>query len=194
VQRDELIYRAGWAAAEMRANSRCILGDGNARRVTGLYSTVAWSVASAACAASLALAMTLRPQPTANTRGDAAGDAVAVATAADVSATGSEEPPPPLAGEVFGGVRRGSAVDWTASLLIMRDQALLQQWEDPRLASETVFNALTRDHGIRSQPKTSREMLRELLPGNSRLEASESNATQGQLHWPWNTSGQGDTT
>ena len=155
-------------------------------------STFVWSVASAAIAASLAVAMTLRLQPAASTP----ADAVVSLSHTDGFAIGREGNPPPgnVANLIRVGFTTGTGVGGTASLLIMRDRALLQQWDDPWIVTETSVGEWSSNDGMPSQPVTSREMLQEFLPGPSAQDTLDRDSTWRMLRWPWKSVRLGDTT
>ena len=198
LQRDELIYRVGWAAAEVHAQS--VTGQGvepsRSSPGTGGRSTLAWSVASAAIAASLAVVITLRIQPAVDAPANSPADAVVDLSRAEDPAKDRERKPPSadLAQLTRGGINKGTEVGWTASLLIMRDRALRQQLDDRWIVSEGSFGGSLANDAASLQPRTSREMLREFLPGPSAQEKTDRDSMRQRLRWPWQTIRWGDTT
>ena len=187
VQRDELMYRAGWAAAEGDANCPSLQGAERKQysRGTGGRSTFAWAIASAAIAASLTAAITLWLEPAAV----APTDAIVDLSSEEGSAISEEEKQPPesRAHLIPGGSTRRVGIEWTASLLTMRNRALSQQWDDPWIATETSIGESSSNDAISSQPKTSREMLQEFLPEPSAQDTSDRDSTRDQLRWLWKT-------
>ena len=189
VQRDELLYRAGWAAAERDAKSCSVRGaeQKQSSRNTGGRSTFAWSVTSAVVAASLAVAITLQVQPAATTQVNAVVD-----VSRDHGSAVTEEES--LVTPIPDGFANRADVEWTASLLIMRDRALLQQWDDPWTVNDPSISELSSDGAMPSQPKTSREMLQEFLMGPSEQDTTDRSSTRRGLRWPWKTIHLGETT
>ena len=123
VQRDELMYRAGWAAAEARLPVSAPQGVEQASSARGTYRrrTLAWSLTSAVLAASTAVAIT------ANYPGSAALPQVAIpeTRSSDRPEMSVEAAPPPArqTQPIPREIARTTAVDWTAPLLVMRDRA-----------------------------------------------------------------------
>jgi hypothetical protein len=158
--------------------------------------TLAWSLASAAMAASLTLAITWRFQPAAPTP---ASTIVEVppstpAVAADHRAT----PPRVHVLNIFAESLADAATpDRTASLWAIRNRALVGRWDDPWIAAERpsdATDASLADDTVTPPLSTSRAMLQELLPARSEQDASSRAALQRWLNWPWNTLHSGDTT
>jgi hypothetical protein len=167
-----LMYRAGWAACEATLAPAAFPRS----KRTGGIRLVAWSLSSAALAASLAIVATLQfervePEQVA-LRMDVPGAAK--------SSTAESQPhprvkqsrpvPPPLRRE-----RPLPAPD--AGLLALRRDALI----DP--SSMSVRIASFESDVAMPAAKTARELMEELLP------------VKGQRHfaWPWNTNRTGDS-
>ena len=123
VQRDDLMYRAGWAAAEagLPVSAPQGMEQASSARCTYRRRTLAWSLTSAVLAASLAVAIT------ANFPGSAAmPQAVIPETRSSDRPEMSVEAAPPSAQQaqpIPRKIARTTAVDWTAPLLVMRDRA-----------------------------------------------------------------------
>ncbi len=172
VERDQLMYQAGWAAAEVAGESGAVRPR-EARqwgRSRGRGLTVAWSLASAAVAASLAVVVTLRVGPL------FVADTEQVAPSSGSHTTPHEREqrtttpdvvPPNPSRPIPRRYRRASLVEWTAPLLVMRDRELFRHGDDRFLGTEAFWGEASTNESPPSGPKTSREMLREMLPGPS---------------------------
>ncbi len=180
LDRDQLLYRAGWAAAEARMAAlnppTSKVEETPWRRGARGRILAAWSLTSAALAASLAVVATLQfervePEQVA-LRMDVPGAAK--------SSTAESQPhprvkqsrpvPPPLRRE-----RPLPSLD--AGLLALRRDALI----DP--SSMNVRIASFESDVATPAAKTARELMEELLPAKG----------QRQFAWPWNTNRTGDS-
>lgn len=181
VDRDRLLYDAGWAAGAETA------------RLAVLPRTAAFcSAVSAAIAASLAVAVTLALQPTpiiAESRSDAAPrEAVAAGDAAvRQAATAAGGVDPANAPRAVGPA--GSSL-WFASLREFPNNSPLSAFRRDRSLSELpVFDVSTASiNGPAAPPRTARELLEEFMP------RSTEPAFPIMKLWPWQRSADsGDT-
>jgi hypothetical protein len=171
IDRDQLMYRAGWAAAEAARGSAAAptLVASETKRGT----IVAWSGMSAALAASLAVAATLALQP----RIDGLHEP-AVAVIQPALAASPDEVAPGDTNRIAADRRllaqldalasgRSGVSDRTASALFtaLGDRSE-QRRSQPVLVSTSIANAS--DDGLSREPKTARGLLEEYLPGSSR--------------------------
>jgi hypothetical protein len=172
IDRDQLMYRAGWAACEahLAAVHSPAFKVGSTRGFT-----LAWSLSSAAVAASLAVVLTLQWQPVANRdvaqRPTGSRQPLAVETAEIKKVEASRT-------EVKAALARTSSRKLDIGLLRMRRQALADAWAEPTSVAAIDGHAAT------PTAKTARELMGELLPvedaGSTRI-------------WPWMNSTSGDS-
>jgi hypothetical protein len=163
IDRDELMYRAGWAAAiaggagASTSSARLAANRGVSRR-----SAAGLCAASAAIAASLAVALTFegRPAPLpADPRPQLAVDAVE-----------SHPSPPP---RVEQAIRRSTPMNLDgldAGLLALRKHALLNDWNDQAGVATVLGDAAA------AAPPTARDIMQDLLPADARRQTGI---------WPW---------
>ena len=162
IDRDQLMYRAGWAACEAsRAASRALVDR-------GLATVAGWSLTSAAVAASLAVIVTLQWRP------------VIRQEVAAIS-TGSDSPRPSIPAEQRRAVASPShlttslpgpsrTMELDMGLFRLRRQALGGDWSEPGgIASLTAESAPP-------APQTAFELRQELLPSEAAVPATI---------WPW---------
>ncbi len=173
INRDELMYRAGWAACEARLASG---SRGSVRLASGGGGVIAaWSLASAATAAALAVALTLQWRP---------ADQLEVVTTDEVAAPmqvaeDAVEPKPPLLAqrEVELAALPAFRRDIGIGLLLLRRQALNSAWEQPA-------NVVTANGGGLPAAKTARELMQEVLPGEP---------VRSTRMWPWVSTPRGES-
>jgi hypothetical protein len=172
INRDELMYRAGWAACEARLTGS---SRGAVRLASGGGGIIAaWSLASAATAAALALALSLQWRP--------AGQLEVAAGKADarvqVSKDAVEAKPLSLAQrEVELAALPASRPGIGIGLLSLRRQALNSAWEQPA-------NVVTANGGGLPAAKTARELMQEMLPGEP---------VRSTRMWPWVSTPRGES-
>jgi hypothetical protein len=181
LNRDELLYRAGWAAAEAQLTRR-VTTTVAAPRGLGRRAVAAWSAASAAVAASLAVAITWAvaarpmsepflaeaPRASVETR----ESAVAVTRPAAMSTTPRVTNSLSLA-RVEMMINRESRLQrgvTPASLWAASRGQRVGRWDEPILVSgESLASAPT----IGVDRTTARDLLDEMLPRNGRSSAEE---------------------
>lgn len=177
INRDELLYCAGWAAAEV----------GSLRRRHGGMSRWLWPATSAALAATVLMLLFAPWAGTAKTpapglAGGLTGEQdtnLIVANSTIDSNTGNVQqrhtprPSPKYAPRQSRGLRWE---DSRRSLLTLRHRALMRQLDSP--PPELAF-----DDAPTPPSKTSRELLQELLP-ELKL-STENNVQQDKKHWTW---------
>lgn len=183
LNRDELLYRAGWAACEASVQRQAMLAAPAPNRGRA----IAWSFASAALAASVAVAMTLLFQSSAPSQLADLKIATAPATLAAPSSTGSP-------------VVNQQDVAAVAAYLAVIDDAGRRPSSEPLFAVSMLKRKASRpsspaDSAVvvddpSPSPKTARELQQELLPSGDR---SSSPAAQPALGWPWNSHLWGET-
>jgi hypothetical protein len=167
--RDELLYRAGWAAAEA-ARSRATPLPSDGRAPARKRDVALWSTTSAALAASLAVAVTL-----AMTRQIVAPAVVPPAglrpPLAEIAATASEELPSQRTPRL--GPREGSALDvalrWNnripaASVWASISNSNRPRWDEPII---TPAAASTTSPTVTTPAPPSWQQLRSLQSGDS---------------------------
>lgn len=183
LNRDELMYRAGWAAAEENlANLRLATAASSPHHSSRhARSTAAWSLASAALAASLAVAVTLLVQsPPQAPLPLAPAIAVQPATVAPLAA------PSPRADDV---------ADYLASMSRSNSPlagALLVMHRRPDATGSRSSEATELLNDVAAPaPKTARDLRQEFLPAPT--PASPGSASPA-LGWPWNARLFGEST
>jgi hypothetical protein len=173
IDRDAVLYRAGWAACEAARTSPAVLPSIAA---TGARSrtVAAWSAASAALAASLAVAVTLVLQP-----GAAAPSVPPELVAQSALAKSNENEVSEVATHKAVDRRLLAQLDALASgrsdareplsslgfLGALRDHDR-EKWDQPILVSTNVSGSA--DNGPSPEPMTARGLLEEYLPGAHR--------------------------
>ena len=165
VSRDELLYRAGWDAAERKLAHRSSSSD----RLAGRFTTVGWSAVSALVAMSLTVAvMWHRPsQPTNESiivRTSEPSTSSPVETAAARTAV---EPTAPTEVTIERQVPMfvmPREYDRSATLLIQREQALRYSTLSPGSWNDLRGPGATRTSPARAKPSSARELLQEFLP------------------------------
>jgi hypothetical protein len=170
VSRDELLYRAGWAAAEQQ-----LLGSSRVpKRQVNRLSTVGWSAASALVAMSVTLFVTwplsnVEPPseqlaekhviPSEPVPADADHVAEVRQEPAEIASTVPKLPLPFL--------MRSRAYDRSATLLIQRERAL-RNWQDSAWLRNDMAVSPSAQAAQAAPPRestpTAREMLKEFLP------------------------------
>lgn len=154
VARDELMYRAGWAAALVQSS------DGSQRRQSpGRQLSVRTSLisctASGVLGACLVLLLTWDQRPAAKPPGDVAG--VPVREGENDVYQGRRR----VAGSDLSASGEGAPRPETAAWLVMRSRALRGQWEQLETTVRRPDGSAV--DGAAGRPKGAREMLRELL-------------------------------
>jgi hypothetical protein len=172
IDRDQLMFRAGWAACEARLSNRAAGVEHMPRRNRTLIA--AWSLTSAATAAALAVALALqwRPRAELEMAADEADAPVQVVTDAARSnplSLAQREVRPAALSELPPGAGIG--------LLSLRRQALNSAWEQPT-------NVVTANGGGPPAAKTARQLMREMLP---------SEPTRSTPLWPWVSTPRGES-
>lgn len=166
INRDELLYRAGWAACEAHRQPAAALRPANPSRAKIL----AWSTASAALAASLAVAATLRLVSAPATGG--VEPAIAAATPDATSRPG---------GRVAGAAPEITDLPAFLDVASLPNRRLAGSLGAAQfhLLSAASNEPVARDPGDDrwTAPKSERELRRELLP--------RINPTFGELSPPW---------
>ncbi len=175
INRDELMYRAGWAAGAETARLAVVnppLSKGGTRGGT----TAAWSLTSAAVAASIAVILTLQVRPNEPPAVDAIPADAHPQLADDVVEPQRSDlprfefahaPPRPLSNGRF-----------ATGLIGSRQRAISNAWAD--MAN---FTATTGDAAAPT-PQTARELMQEILPAESARRTSD---------WPWKLTSPGDS-
>ncbi len=195
LKRDELLYRAGWAAAEVHGQPHSA-SDGSAGRGTAIRTALAWSALSAAVAASVAVAITVRLLPAGANLADPP-TVVAEESASQAPPTVDRESKPERKRLVRSSpdrFQRGTWVVWNSPLLTMRDRALQQAWNE-RWSFENgpIRGSRVNDREV-AVPKTSREMLQEFLPKPSVNETSIVGPRRSSPRSLWKSFRLGETT
>lgn len=196
IDRDSLLYRAGWEAALAHIGATGQCAGGETDRLAGTLESplakgrdrggisrstraaMAWSAASAALAASIAVAATLalRPPRVVEVAAQAQPAAATVAqpqpqrAAAPAAASDATRPPVRLA------LPRPGV---EAGLLRLRQQALVDVFDDYRRSPAAQASA-----GGGAAPKTIRELMDEMLPPT---------AVRSAQLWPWSRTAPGDS-
>jgi hypothetical protein len=183
LSRDELMYRAGWAACEARSQ-RVVLTHTNPSQLDSAR-IGAWSLASAALAASLAVAATLHWR---SPRGaELANDKVAPVQASFVAAT-------PTAPQSTAPIQVSSVADYLAlvsnpdargfvtPLLAFHRRQLRFTW--PESAVDSVAAG---SNG--ASPKTASQLREEFLPPP----APSSDGGHLPIVWPWSMAATGES-
>ena len=179
IDRDRLLYRAGWAACEARLAS---LNPPPSKVDEGLWRRGArggialWSAASAAIAASLAVVLTLQWQPI--TDRDIAVKPADVRPAISEQATSRSALESPSTEFKYASLSKISRPQFPAGLLSLRRQTLSDAWSQATNVAST--------NGERSTPpaKTARELMNEYVP------AEPGRSTR---IWLWGAAPKGDS-
>ena len=194
LDRDDVMYRAGWAACEAQWLGANVPA---AKTPTTRGQTAGWSLASAALAASVAVVATLQLQ-------DGAGpNRMPLATAAQTKTL--EQPAdnraaslrqdgasnaPVLASLAMLKQAPGVEANPAISLLNARDLAISQSSSD-RLLLQVSLTRTRAAAAPNMAAKTARQLLNEYLP-DSDPAGSESKSSR-PLQWLWNLSAPGET-
>jgi hypothetical protein len=186
IDRDEMLYRAGWAAGAETARL-ATRRDGAFR----LRSLAMCSAASAALAASLAVAITLRVDAPVESESlivnsEAAEHRPDMAMAEPTEEMPNRRPPARAASDLNGFLARfasGAAAGDGPSWLALRRGIPLAAADDP----PTVVNAAV--FVPPEQAKTARQLLEELLPASH----ERSETLRRSRLWPFGASDNGDT-
>jgi hypothetical protein len=159
VDRDELLFRSGWSAGEAHASKQ------QPTRSPSTLRTLTWSLTSALVAASLASLVTMRLPSLIHNHDAASGgldemrqDGATVARV--VSEVELPDRPRHLIPPQSISVRQEFG---NASLLTMRDLALRGAWDEIPTMAPSRYADLQSESTFSIQPKTSRELLRELV-------------------------------
>jgi len=205
IDRDQLLFQAGWAAAvaagagvgKPQLAGFDALRPGASGGIAPRRS-IAWrSVAGAALAASLAVVATLVWRPVAD-RGRvplAVSRPEAAATDSDrafvraVDGLTAESKPPSSSWRLTPAAP--SREDWAklAALLAARNQS----WRlAANLGADDRLTSASRSSLYGPPAKTARELMDEYLPGALRPGEGET-APRGRLGWPWNSASPGET-
>jgi hypothetical protein len=177
VDRDQLLYRAGWAACEAQRERAATPAD--LSPPPGMGRTAAWSLASAALAASLAVAATLQWQSP--RRGELAEDGgLAAPPSASLVAAPTPPQPAPAAdyadsdAYLLAAIDKAGAQRVTAPLLAMylHPTRLVR----PRSAAELTVNDVSAPSS-----KSARELRQELLP----QDPASAGKGASPFVWPW---------
>jgi hypothetical protein len=173
IDRDQLLYRAGWAACEARFVSlNPPPSKGGARG--GIIA--AWSATSAAIAASLAVILTLQWR-TITDRGIASKQGE-VQPAVSIDAADPPEPKTVFTEFNYAAITKPNPSQLPAGLLALRRQTLANAWTQPAsLASTSGDPAPTPE-------KTARELMNEYVP------AEPGRSTR---IWLWGAAPKGDS-
>ena len=194
LDRDALMYRAGWAACEAQR-----LGDKvpAAKIPSTRGRTTGWSLASAAIAASLAVVATLRFQdglgpdrrPLATTAQTKTLERSADNRVANLPQERGGNAPAPASLAMLK-LAPGVGISSAASLLNARDLAISQSSLEPQLFQVS----LTSNHAVAAPniaAKTARQLLNEYLPDDS--DAKSESKPPRRLQWLWNLAAPGET-
>lgn len=183
IDRDALLYQAGWAAAMSHLGvveklDPLTVEAGSRRRRAGAgktgLTTAAWSLASAAVAASIAVVATLQLRPPR-----------VVEVAAPVEAPRVAMASPPEASAVHEGSAQNirlapSRTSFNSGLIALRQRAL-----SDALAEPTRRAAATDEDEVVAEAKSARELLQEMLP---------SPRPRQPVIWPWRWHDAGEST
>lgn len=190
VGRDELMFSAGRAAeASAAAAQRTQL------MIASRRASLVSSTCSAAIAASLAVAMMWWVRPSTDTpivsnpisSGETGVEIVAVEPEQIASDSWATRP-----------IRRHFAwhdgANRTAPLLVMRDRALVQPWNDPWSMTTAAGVQSPARQDLPARPKTSWEMLQDFLPRDASPGGSKRTSNPRGIDWPWSLERLGETT
>jgi hypothetical protein len=182
INRDELLYRAGWAAGAETARLAVVnppplkVEEGPRRRGARGGNTAAWSLISAAVAASIAVMVTLQLRPNESH--------AVVAIPADAHpqfAAETVEPRPsqlPRVEFAHATPKSLSSNRINTGLIALRQRVMTNAWAEPtNIASNTGEAAAP-------SPQTARDLMQELLPSESARRTSD---------WPWKRTSPGDS-
>jgi hypothetical protein len=176
INRDELLYRAGWAAAEAEFSSRALAPASTAGARGGIVA--AWSMASAALAASIAVAATLSlvaplEQPVAIRTLGPRPRAALLEDIPPAGPTAERVVVDPLLARLDA-LTSGTMGVWdgapNASIWAWTRKPRIGRWDQPILVTTAV--ASPAPAGVGST--TARELLDQMLPGRAKPEAGAS--------------------
>jgi len=171
IDRDEMLYRAGWAAGAETARLAVVNPPPSKGGITA-----AWSLTSAAVAASIAVMATLQLQPNQPPAVVAIPADAHPHLAADVvEPRRSELPRVEFAHASPKSLSNGRL---NAGLIALRQRAITNAWTD------TANVAATTGAAAAPTPQTAREMMQELLPADAARRSSD---------WPWIRTSPGDS-
>jgi hypothetical protein len=179
INRDELLYRAGWAAGAETARLAVVTPSPSKGGARGGI-TAAWSLTSAAVAASIAVVVTLQMQSLESRH--------VVAQPADVSpqwAAEDVEPKPATTLAPRVELARASAKTpnvgrlQTTGLIGLRQRAMSNVWAEAPGKATTAS-----DTAMAPAPQTARELMQEFMPAES---------TRQYDSWPWKPTSSGDS-
>lgn len=184
VNRDELMYRAGWAACEARRRA-LPLADRSPRPASA--QVAAWSLASAALAASLAVAATLFLQSPRGVQLASESNSNPPADARTAVVTSAPSPvmaPAQVAAfaDYVTLISDPDARDFVSPLLAIQRRQL--RFDSRRSAPETVANV-----NSASSPKTASQLRDEYLPTLNQPHSDR----RTPLVWPWSTPATGES-
>ena len=185
VNRDELMYRAGWAACEARGRGALPLVDRSPRPASS--QVAAWSLASAALAASLAVAATLFLQSPRGVQLATESNSIPPADARTAVATAAQSPAmAPAQVAAFADyvtlISDPDARDFVSPLLAIQRRQL--RFDSRRSAPETVANVISAP-----SPKTASQLRDEYLPTLNQPHSDR----RTPLVWPWSTPATGES-
>jgi hypothetical protein len=192
IDRDQLMYQAGWAACETSL-AACNPPPSKGGVRGGI--TFAWSIASAALAASLAIALTLHLQqtPPANGVDAEANQVVAQSKPADIEQAApqaSDETTLAKFAALFtddGGLPQSLIDRQRASAIFAPRTAWFASREASPRAFEVTPASAASDDTVLPPSKTISQLLNEFLPPAKRA------PRQSTLFWPWKPASHGDT-
>jgi len=174
INRDDLLYRAGWAAGAETARLAVASPPPSQHRGGG-GTTAVWSLASAAVAASIAVMATLQWHPN--------EQPVVVASPADANpqlAVEADSRPSSLPRVEFArdSTKSPSNRRIESGLLGLRQRAITNAWLEPNNLTTASGDAAT------PTPQTARDLMQEFLPAKSARRATD---------WPWIRTSPGDS-
>jgi hypothetical protein len=180
INRDELLYRAGWAAAEAEFSSGALVPASTAWSKRGIVAT--WSAASAALAASIAVAVTLslvapREQSIAIRTLNAPPRAAILEDRPHTEPAGQRTEQRVVVDALLArldALTSGTTAVWdsapNASIWAWTRKPDLGPWDQPILVTSAVTSPAPA--GVSST--TARELLDQMLPGRAKADANAS--------------------
>ena len=204
IDRDQLMYRAGWAAGAETARLAVVnpspLQGGARGGIAPPRATALWSTASAAIAASLAVAVTLQFRPvdegglsplaTKAQPADSRIDDRSLADAAGSLKFQVVNPPTSTSAAALANRRTPNEPVMVAAMLAARNQSLRLAADDRPATRLTAATSTADAYGPIA--KTARELMDEYLPDNSRENAAD-DLPRSRISWPWNSVLPGET-
>jgi hypothetical protein len=168
IQRDELLYQAGWAACAAASNQKTL---SISSKIATQRTLAGWCAASAAIAATLAVAATMALRP-----GIPSQVELAVQATREPSVNVRDATPKPATSRTTANNRLLAQLDAlaagrssadghisSATLLATLSNRRRERWDEPILVSTTVHT-----DAPPSAPATARQMLDEYLPDGAR--------------------------